>query len=587
MLALARRLSLRGFASYAGSIAPHGGALVNRVATGDELAALKAEAVGLKSVQLNLRQVCDLEMIMNGAFSPLKGFMSQADYKRVVKEMRLADGTLFPIPVTFDLNKDSIDKFEIAPGMSIALRDPEFDLVAVLDVDEVYKPDKEDEAQQVLGTTSPDHPGVSYLRKAGEYYLGGKVRGVQLPVHYDFVSSRRTPQQLRQEFDRLGWQRVVNYQTRNPIHKPHMELTVRAAEKVNGHLLISPVVGSTSPGDFTYPTRVMAIRSVLARYPSTVTPMVNLTPLSMRMGGPREALFHTIISKNYGATHVIVGRDHASPYAGGPYYETYAAQDLVRDHADEVGIVMQRFKELVWVKEQSKFYTEDKLPAGLVARKLQDKEFRERLAFGSDIPNWYSFTEILGRLRRASPPRSQQGMTLFFTGLSGSGKSTVANAVVQRLNEEGTRQVTLLDGDIVRTNLSSELGFSKEDRDKNVMRIAYVASLIARSGGIALCAPIAPYANIRAQARELTEDEGRGFFEVFFSTPIEACEDRDRKGLYAKARKGLIKGFTGIDDPYEAPENPEITLDTSKLSIAEAANKVIAYLRKEGYLASE
>ncbi len=568
-------------------IEPHGGTLCELIVPKSRQEVLKEKALTLPSLTLTPRQLCDLELLLNGGFSPLRGFLTRGDYDRVVEEMRLQNGLLWPIPVTLDVS-EAVAR-TLNPGDEVALRDPTGLLLAVLHVEDVWKPDKLREAQQVFGTTSTEHPAVAYLmHEAGDYYVGGTLEGVQLPVHYDFKELRHTPAQLRAIFEARGWERVVAFQTRNPMHRAHKELTDRAAEEVGGHLLIHPVVGMTKPGDIDYYTRVRCYRKLLKYYPQDRA-MLSLLPLAMRMGGPREALWHAIIRKNYGCTHLIIGRDHAGPgvdSSGKPFYGPYDAQELLQAHQEELGIGVIPFKMMVYVPDEDRYKPIDEVREGERTLDISGTELRRRLTSGEDIPAWFSYPEVVAELRRTHPPRHQQGFTVFFTGLSGSGKSTIANALMTRLLELTGRPVTLLDGDVVRTHLSKGLGFSKEDRSTNVRRIGYVASEITKHRGIAICAPIAPYEADRQYNRKLISSFG-GYIEVYVDTPIEVCEQRDVKGLYAKARAGLITGFTGIDDPYEPPRNPEIICRTAEESVEQCVEKILEYLYREGYLRKE
>jgi len=563
---------------------PHGGELKNLYLDEAAARAEKTRSRDLPSWDMNMRQVCDIEMLLNGAFSPLEGFLDEKDYRSVVSKMRLASGVLWPMPITLDVTSAFADKVKV--GTAIALRDPEGVLIATMEVSSLYRPDKTAEAKSVFGTTDEKHPGVNYLlRRANEVYLGGKLRGVESPSHYDFRHLRDTPRELRDRFQKLGWRRIVAFQTRNPMHRAHQELTFRAAKDVEANLLIQPVVGMTKPGDVDHYTRVRCYEHLLKAYPEQTTAL-SLLPLAMRMGGPREAVWHAIIRKNYGCTHFIVGRDHAGPGAdstGKPFYGPYDAQRLMQEHEHELGIVMVPFKNMVYVEEKAQYFPEDEVEKGARTLDISGTELRRRLQEGADIPEWFSFPEVVAELRRTHPPRHNQGFTVFFTGLSGSGKSTVANALMVKLMEMGGRPVTLLDGDLVRKHLSSELGFSKEHRDLNIQRIGYVASEITKNGGIAICAPIAPYGATRKIVREMIEPLG-GFLEIHVATPIEVCEARDRKGLYAKARAGILKGFTGIDDPYEVPEKPELKLDTAELTPDLAAHRIIVKLESLGFI---
>ena len=523
---------------------------------------------------------------MNGGFSPLSTFMAQADYKRVLKDMRLSDDTLWPMPITLDVSREYAQSLKL--GEVIGLRDHEGVLLAALEVKEVYKPNRTREAQAVFGTTDTSHPGVSYLlEQAQPYYISGPLQGLQLPIHYDFNDMRHTPQELRDQFVQKGWNRVVAFQTRNPMHRAHVELTTRAAKQAEANLLIQPVVGMTKPGDVDHFTRVRIYKSVLKRFPASTTSL-SLLPLAMRMAGPREALWHAIIRKNYGVTHFIVGRDHAGPgkdSSGQDFYGPYDAQKMVEQHADELGITVVPFKMMVFVPSQDMYMPVDEIPKGVEYASISGTELRERLSDGRPLPEWFTYPEVAHELRLRHPQRAHQGFTVFFTGLSGSGKSTLANALVMKLLELGPRRVSLLDGDIVRKNLSSELGFSKEHRNINISRIGYVASEITKHGGIAVCAPIAPYDTQRKAVRQAIETNG-GFVLIHVSTPLAVCEARDRKGLYQKARAGELEEFTGISDPYESPQDADITIDTSHHTPDELAQQIVLHLEREGYIGS-
>ena len=550
----------------------------------DSAAKLKVAAGSLPSWDLTARQVCDLELLMNGGFNPLKGFQSEADYISTVETMRTADGALWPIPVTLDVSEKFAEG--VAPGQDIALRDQEGVILAILSVTDKWVPNKANEALKVFGADDLAHPAVNYLHNvAGPVYLGGPVTGIQQPVHYDFKARRDTPNELRAYFRKLGWQRVVAFQTRNPLHRAHQELTFRAAREAQANLLIHPVVGMTKPGDVDHFTRVRCYEAVLDQYPASTTHL-SLLNLAMRMAGPREALWHAIIRRNHGLTHFIVGRDHAGPgknSQGQDFYGPYDAQTLVAEHQAEIGIEMVDFKQMVYVQEKAQYYPVDEVPAGSTVLDISGTELRRRLREGLEIPDWFSFPQVVTELRRTSPARSKQGFTVFFTGLSGSGKSTIANALMVKLMEMGGRPVTLLDGDVVRKHLSSELGFSKEHRDINIKRIGYVASEITKNGGIAICAPIAPYTATRRAVREMVEQYG-AFLEVHIATSVEECERRDRKGLYKLAREGKIKEFTGISDPYEAPTTPELRLDTENVEVDHCAHQVILKLEQMGLI---
>jgi sulfate adenylyltransferase len=567
-------------------IPPYGGTLKDLrldAAAADEA---RGRALELPGWDLTERQLCDLELLANGGFSPLDGFMNQADYERVVTDMRLADGTLWPMPITLDVSEAFAGR--LATGDQVVLRDPEGVALAILTVSDIWRPDRAAEAEAVFGTRDTAHPGAAYLlQRSHPVYLGGRVEALELPSHYDFPHLRLTPAETRARFARSGWRRVVAFQTRNPMHRAHVELTFLAARQAEANLLIHPVVGMTKPGDVDHYSRVRCYEHVLKKYPEQTTAL-SLLPLAMRMGGPREAVWHAIIRRNYGCTHFIVGRDHAGPgkdSQGDEIYGPYDAQALVTEHAAELGIEMVPFRMMVYVQERAGYAPIDEVDeARETVMNISGTEFRRRMREGLEIPDWFGYPEVVAELRRTYPPRARQGFTLFFTGLSGSGKSTVANAVMVKLMERGGRAVTLLDGDVVRKHLSSELGFSKEHRDLNIRRIGFVAAEITRNGGAAICAPIAPYASTRRDVRAMVEAANGGFIEIHVATPIEECERRDRKGLYAKARAGQITGFTGIDDPYEAPVEPELRIDTTDCTPDEAAQQVLLKLESLGYI---
>ena len=563
---------------------PHGGDLKNLYLSAADADTEKQAARDYASWDLTERQLCDIELLLNGAFSPLEGFLNQQDYDSVVKTMRLTSGVLWPMPITLDVS----DEFgsSIKSGDKVALRDLEGVIIATIEVDDVWTPDKKAEAESVFGSNDEAHPAVHYLNNvANSVYVGGKLAGIEAPTHYDFKHLRDGPAEMRDRFRKLGWRKVVAFQTRNPMHRAHQELTLRAARDVEANLLIHPVVGMTKPGDVDHFTRVRCYEHILGRYPDQTT-MLSLLPLAMRMGGPREAMWHAIIRKNYGCTHLIVGRDHAGPgkdSKGEDFYGPYDAQALLKEYADELDITMVPFQLMVYAENRAQYVPIDDTNDDDTVLNISGTELRRRLAEGLEIPEWFSFPDVVEELRRTHPPRHMQGFTVFFTGLSGSGKSTIANALMTKLMEIGGRPVSLLDGDIVRKNLSSELGFSKEHRNLNITRIGYVASEITKNRGIAICAPIAPYASTRRVVRDTISPVG-GFLEIHVATSLEVCEARDRKGLYAKARAGIIKEFTGISDPYEVPENAEMVIDTVSISPDLAAHRILVKLEAMGFI---
>lgn len=536
---------------------------------------------------LTPRQRCDLEMLLVGGFHPLTGFLNQVDYQNVVSSMRLTSGQLWPMPINLDVSEEFANTVSL--NQQIGLYDADNTLLANMTVTDKWQPNKLLEAEQVFGTQDSKHPGVNYLvHKAGDWYLGGPVELVQLPKHYDFAELRKTPLALKQNFQNAGLKKIIGFQTRNPMHRAHMELTFRAAKQINGHLLIHPVVGLTKPGDIDYFTRVRCYQKILSYYPKQRA-LLSLLPLAMRMGGPREAIWHALIRKNYGCTHFIVGRDHAGPGNNSenkPFYDPYAAQALMRDYQNEIGIELACFQEMVYVKERKAYSPCNEIQADETALSISGTQLRDMLLYEKPIPDWFSFPEIIQELRDAYPSKQKQGFTLFFTGLSGAGKTTLGNALQARLMSYGKRHISLLDGDVVRRILAGELGFSRADRDLNIRRIGFVAAEVTKAGGIAICAAIAPYLSGRLENRQLISQHG-GYIEIYLSTSLQACEKRDKKGLYAKARLGEVKNFTGISDPYEEPIDPEITLDTANLSIEESVTKIIQFLQSDGYLATE
>jgi sulfate adenylyltransferase len=564
-------------------IQPYGGELVDLLVSGEEREELLAQSSHLPSVQISARSMCDLELLATGAFSPLDRFMSKADYERVLTEMRLKNGLLFPIPVTLPIEESALPTW----SEEITLSDARNNTMAVMQIEEVYHYDPQREARLVLGTTDPRHPLISEMVRWGKVYVSGKLKVINQPFYYDFVNLRRTPAEVRASLEEMGHKNVVAFQTRNPMHRIHEELTKRAAEEVDGSLLVHPVVGMTRPGDVDHYTRVRVYRALVENYYDSNRTLLSLLPLAMRMAGPREALWHAIIRRNYGATHLIIGRDHAGPgndSQGRPFYGPYEAQAMVAQYSDEVGVQPVEFKELVFLPDEERYEETDKVPEDARIFSISGTQVREDyLAKGKLLPEWFTRKETAEILQQMYPPRHKQGVCIWFTGLSGSGKSTTAEILTSLLLERG-RQVTLLDGDVVRTHLSKGLGFSREDRDTNILRIGFVASEIARHGGTVICAAISPYRATRNEARKMV---GENFIEVFVDTPIDVCEQRDVKGLYARARRGQITGFTGVDDPYEAPITPEITLDTVNVDAAHNARNIIAFMEERGLLLTD
>ena len=545
---------------------------------------LKAEANNYPSLQLSDRHLCDLELVINGGFDPLTGFMARSDYDSVISNMRLSDGSLWPMPITLDID----DKFlsEISNNPKIALRDKEGFILATLKIEDIWKPDLEFEAKTVFGTRDVKHPGVHHLLNiSNKNYIGGKIETISTPHHHDFQELRHSPDQLKSIFKNKNWDKIIAFQTRNPIHKAHFELTMKAMKELDANLLIHPVVGMTKPGDINHFTRTRCYKHIMKEYPKN-SAFLSLLPLAMRMGGPKEALLHAKVRKNYGCTHLIIGRDHAGPGLDSnnePFYGPYEAQDMLKTYQNELQIEMVPFKFMVFIPKSETFKAIDDVDQNEEYKTLSGTELRQLLDKGKGIPEWFTFKSVAHELERSNPPLAKRGLTIFFTGLSGSGKSTLANGLVTRFLEEGSRPVTLLDGDIVRTNLSSELGFSKEHRSINIKRIGFVASEITKNGGIAICAPIAPYEEDRKLNRMLISREG-GYIEIFVNTPLEKCEERDSKGLYAMAREGKIKEFTGISDPYEEPKDAEIVVNSSSENPEVLVQKIYEKIINMGFI---
>jgi len=562
-------------------ISPYGGKLVDLVVPEEEREELSAYASHLPSLQLSERSICDLELLATGAFSPLDRFMGEEDYLSVLEAMRLANGYVFPIPVTLPVEPE----LGIALDKDIALRNAKNELLAVMTVEEIYEWDLAQAAESVFGTQDTRHPLVAEMHRWGRLNLSGRLRVLQLPPHYDFRELRLTPKQTRAALGRFARNNVVAFQTRNPLHRVHEELTKRAIEEVDGVLLLHPVVGMTKPGDVDHFTRVRTYKALTERYYDPDRVLLSLLPLAMRLAGPREALWHAVIRRNYGANYLIVGRDHAGPgldSRGQPFYGPYDAQELVQEFSDELGVGVVPFRALVYLPDEERYEEVSRVPAGVRAASISGTQVREEyLNNGRKLPEWFTRSEVASILSEAYPPRHKQGVCIWFTGLSGSGKSTTAEVLAVLLQEHG-RQVTVLDGDVVRTHLSKGLGFSKEDRDINIRRIGFVASEIVRHGGSVICAAISPYRATRNDVRNMVGPDR--FVEVFVDTPLEVCEQRDAKGMYAKARRGEITGFTGIDDPYEPPLNPEITLDTVHHTAEENARCILDYLVEQGFV---
>ena len=561
-------------------IAPCGGALVDLLAPPEEREALKARAAGLPSIQLGDRAVCDLELLASGGFSPLDRFTGREDHARILDEMRLADGRLWPIPIALPVEAEDVRLDE-----GLALRDARNELLAVMTVEEAWEWDRREVARKVLGTGDERHPLVAEMARWGPVNVSGRLQVLEPPRRFDFRSLRLTPAQCRAALERLGGGNVVAFQTRNPLHRVHEELTKRAARAVDGVLLLHPVAGLTKPGDVDHYTRVRTYRALAERHYEPGRILLALLPLAMRMAGPREALWHALVRRNHGANHLIVGRDHAGPgldSSGRPFYGPYDAQELVEAHSGETGVRAVPFRELVYLPGEDRYEETSRVPPGARTASISGTQVREEyLDRGRRLPAWFTRPEVAEILAESHPPRHRQGVCVWFTGLSGSGKSTTADILTVLLMEQG-RQVTVLDGDVVRTHLSRGLGFSKEDRDRNILRIGFVAAEIVRAGGVAVCAAVSPYRATRDAVRAMVG--GDRFLEVFVNTPLEVCEQRDAKGMYAKARRGEITNFTGIDDPYEAPADPGLEIGTVDRSAEQNARAVLGELGRRGFV---
>ena len=560
-------------------IKPYGGELVDLLVADEERESIMNRAAMLPRIQLTQRNLCDLELLATGGFSPVRKFMGREDYESVLHSMRLSNGTLFPIPITLPVSKN------LREGAEIALADDHNDLLAIMHVEEIYEWDRDEAAKLVLGSTDPRHPLVAEMQGWGEVCISGELKVLRLPKHYDFRRLRLTPAEVRARLTELGHERVVAFQTRNPMHRAHEEMTKRAMQQIDGALLLHPVVGMTKAGDIDHYTRVQSYKALTEKYYDRSSTLLSLLPLAMRMAGSREAIWHAIIRRNFGANHFIVGRDHASPGVDSnnkPFYGPYDAQRVMTEHAAEIGVQPLFFSEMVYLAdekryEESSLVTQEHRTASISGTKVR-QDFLQR---GRPLPSWFTRPEVAEILSAAHPPRHQQGFCVWFTGLSGSGKSTTADILTIMLLEHG-RQVTVLDGDVIRTHLSKGLGFTKEDRETNIRRIGFVAAEVARHGGGVICAAISPYRATRNECRTMIGTDR--FCEIFVDTPLEVCEERDPKGMYALAREGQLKGFTGIDDPYEPPHSPEITLDTVNCSAEDNAERIISYLIERGFI---
>ncbi len=547
---------------------------------------LKDQALSYPHIDLNKRQLCDLELLLCRAFYPLSGYLNQDDYQSVLESMRLTDNSVWPMPICLDVNEKTAQS--LGRGQRVAINDEEGFMLAVLTVGDIWQPDKKKEAINIYGTDKPsEHPGVRNLYdNTDKWYIGGSIEGLHLPLHYDFKETRMTPAETNRRFSQNGWRKIIGFHSDEYLHCAHREMILKAARDTGANILLQPVVGLNHPGNIDHYTHVRCYEEIVKKFPRNMS-MLSLIPLANRWAGPREALWHAIIKKNFGCSHFLVADTHGDPFthleSTEPFYRLHAAQETVERYAKETGIQMVPLQEMVYVEDKAQYIPKSEATQGMNIKTITSQEMKRRLEAGLKIPEWFSFPEVVNELKKAFPPRSKQGFTVFITGLSGSGKSTLAKVLMVKFMEMRDRPVTLLDGDIVRKNLSSELTFSKEHRNLNITRIGFVASEITKNGGIALCAPIAPYEESRLANRELISRYG-GFIEIHVSTPLEICEQRDRKGLYAKARAGTVKGVTGVSDPYITPSNPELTINTDDVTPAEAAQEVLLYLEEHGYI---
>ncbi|MEO6421762.1 MAG: bifunctional sulfate adenylyltransferase/adenylylsulfate kinase [Candidatus Nitrotoga sp.] len=564
-------------------ITPYGGDLVNLNSDQERVETLCCEAIHFPSLDLNQKQLSDLELLLNGGYSPLRGFMNRADYDSVLNDMSLVDGTFWPMPITLDIPHSVAQ--QLAPGSCLALRDPEGFMLAVITVEELWQPDRAVEAQALFNSDDPAHPGVAQLlQQNGQYAVAGRLEGLSLPLRHDYPTLHLTPEELRKSFTRRGWRRIIAFQAHQPLHRAQYEFTLRSAMAYEANLLIHPVIGDAEPDHPGYFTLIRCYQAIMPRFASATT-AISLLPLYPRGAGLREIFWKAIVQRNYGCTYLIVGGEHTEDVGNRRGMDLFQEYCLPANAAkrNAVGIELIPFPRMVYVEECAQYLPLEDVPEGVFSISLTDTELKRRLSEGLKIPEWFSYPEVLNELRIAYPARDKQGLTIFFTGLSGAGKSTLAKVLLTKLLEMGGRKVTLLDGDIMRKHLSSELGFSREHRDINVRRIGFVASEITKNRGIAICAPIAPYHATRRDVRIMIEPLG-GFFEIHVATPLHVCEGRDRKGLYAKARAGIVKEFTGISDPYETPEKPELVIDTTDITVEEAVQKILLKLEREGYV---
>ena len=543
------------------------------------------------SVVVKGRSLCDLELLLVGAFSPLIGYLNRDDYLEVLENMKLKTGEVWPMPIVYRINESELNFW--TSQKRVVLQDETNLPLAHFTIEDVYKPDLFKEVECVFGTSDTNHPYVKeILDNPDVYYVGGKVEMINKPFHFDFASLRLTPDEVKAEMKRRGWTKMVGFQTRNPMHKSHQQLTLRSLQQVKNKypnekcgLLLHPVVGITQACDVDYHARVACYKELIKTYAEDEV-ILSLLPLSMRMGGPREALWHSLIRKNYGCSHFIVGRDHAGPSyktkEGKSFYGPYDAHQLVEEYSNQIGLDVIASKMIVYEANSQTYKSIEETNEDDDVKTISGTELRQRLKNRDEIPEWFTYPNISKILQKNT--KSSGGFCLYLIGLSGSGKSVLAKYLHESLSETfATKAITILDGDLVRQELSRGLGFSKQDRSLNVRRIGYVASEIVKHGGIVICSNIAPYQEDRDFNRQRIEQHG-SYYEVFVSTTLSKCEERDCKGLYEKARKGIIKQFTGISDPFEEPIHSEFKFESNTTDdLKENIETILERLKSDGF----
>jgi len=480
-------------------------------------------------------ELADLELLMSGAYAPLTGFLGRADLASLARTGRLVDGTSWPVPVTLEVPAAVVAQLHIDNPLRrvLVLTDGEGAPVAAVDVTE------------------------SWLTRDGATAVSGPVRRIGDGAQGPFRKLRQGPAELRQL---LPPGRVLGVFVDRPLHRPQLAQLAHATRTLAGHLLVLlPVGGPTADGI----SPESLVRCVLAARDRMPPATIVAVPLVSRGDDIRDALLRARVASAYGVTHLLA-TGNSMPAGGGPR------------------VLVPR--ELAYDSRDGQWRSRDDIPPRHRRLPMTQAELDDLLDRGAPLPEWHTPPAVARELARERPPRRHRGLVVFFTGLSGSGKSTVARGIVEVLLETGERTVTLLDGDVVRRHLSAGLTFSAADRDINVRRIGWVAAEVARHGGLAVCCPIAPYEASRRAARQYARTVGAGFMLVWVATPLAECERRDRKGLYAKARAGQLTGMTGVDDPYEEPADAELVIDTSRMSPAEAVAAVLRHLGASGWI---